>query len=60
MCEREDQHRTLLKLRFPDVNASAVDLDVEDRWRRGDPALVKRLLKKLKPHLGAPQGPSTN
>lgn len=56
MCEREDRHRTLLKLRFPDVNASPVDLDVEDRWRRGDPDLIKRLLKKLTPHLGAPQG----
>jgi protein-tyrosine phosphatase len=60
MSEREDRHRTLLKLRFPDVNASAVDLDVEDRWKRGDPALVKRLLKKLRPHLGAPRGPQSN
>jgi predicted protein tyrosine phosphatase len=56
MCEREDGHRTLLKMRFPDVKASPVDLDVEDRWKRGHPDLVKRLLKKLAPHLGAPQG----
>ena len=56
MSEREDRHRTLIKLRFPDITTPVIDLDVEDRWRRGDPNLVKRLLKKLKPHLGAPQG----
>ena len=57
MCEREDRHRTLLKVRFPEVDVPVVDLDVEDRWRRGDPDLVKRLLKKLSPHLGAPRRP---
>jgi protein-tyrosine phosphatase len=57
MCEREDRHRTLLKLRFPEIELSVVDLDIEDRWRRGDPELVKRLLKKLAAHLGAPQPP---
>ena len=58
MCEREDRHRTLLKLRFPEIEVPVVDLDIEDRWRRGDPELVKRLLKKLSPHLGTPQEPS--
>jgi predicted protein tyrosine phosphatase len=57
MCEREDRHRTLLKLRFPEIEVAVVDLDIEDRWRRGDPELVKRLLKKLAAHLGAPQEP---
>ena len=57
MCEREDRHRTLLKMRFPELDVPVVDLDIEDRWRRGDPELVKRLLKKLAGHLGAPQGP---
>lgn len=57
MCEREDRHQTLLKLRFPDVDRPVVDLDVEDRWHRGDPELVRRLLKKLEPHLGPPQEP---
>jgi predicted protein tyrosine phosphatase len=56
MCEREDQHHTLLKLRFPDVQRPVVDLDVEDRWRRGDPELVRRLLSSLAPYLGLPQG----
>jgi predicted protein tyrosine phosphatase len=54
MCEREDRHQTLIKLRFPDVRRPVIDLDVEDRWVRGDPELVRRLLKKLTPHLGPP------
>lgn len=56
MCEREDQHRTLLRMRFPEIDVPVVDLDVEDRWHRGHPELVKRLRRKLKPHLGPPQG----
>ncbi len=55
MCERHDQHYTLIRMRFPDVERPIVDLDVEDRWYRGDPELVRRLLKKLTPHLGEPQ-----
>ncbi len=55
MCEREDQHATHIKLRFPGVRRPIVDLDIEDRWRRGDPQLVRRLIKKLSPHLGAPR-----
>jgi protein-tyrosine phosphatase len=55
MCERQDRHRTLLKMRFPEVDRPIVDLDVEDRWVRGDPQLVRRLLRKLAPPLGRPQ-----
>lgn len=55
MCEKEDRHRTQLRMRFPGVDRPVVDLDVEDRWRRGHPDLVARLLKKLKPHLGDPR-----
>lgn len=55
MCEREDRHQTLIKLRFPEIDRPVVDLDVEDRWRRGDPELVRRLLRRLAPHLGRPQ-----
>ena len=57
MNEREDRHRTLLRMRFPDVNRPLVDLDIEDRWRRGDPVLVDRLLRALQPHLGPPEPP---
>lgn len=55
MNEREDQHKTLLKIRFPDVDRPVVDLDVQDRWHRGDPELVALLLRRLRPHLGAPR-----
>ncbi len=57
MCEREEQHRTLLKMRFPDVDRPVIDLDIEDRWYRGDPELVRRMLKRLVPHLGQPRKP---
>jgi len=55
MCEREDRHATHLKLRFPGLARPIVDLDLEDRWQRGHPELVRRLLQKLSPQLGAPQ-----
>jgi protein-tyrosine phosphatase len=56
LCEREDRHHTLIKLRFPWVDLpQVVDLDIEDRWRRGHPELVRALLRKLGPHLGPPQ-----
>jgi len=57
MRERDEQHRTLLKMRFPDVDRPVVDLDIEDRWYRGDPELVRRVLKRLVPHLGPPLKP---
>lgn len=57
MNEREDQHRTSIKNRFPDLDRPVVDLDIEDNWRRGHPELVKRLLKALRPHLGDPRPP---
>jgi predicted protein tyrosine phosphatase len=56
MCERLDQHQTQIRLRFPAIKATIVDLDLEDRWPRGHPELVHRLRKKLAPHLGEPQG----
>jgi predicted protein tyrosine phosphatase len=55
MCERYDRHKTHIRLRFPGVDRPIVDLDIEDRWQRGDPELVRRILRKLKSHLGAPQ-----
>jgi protein-tyrosine phosphatase len=58
MCEREDRHHTWLKLRFPGLDRTVVDLDIEDRWRRGHPELVRRLLRALRPHLGEPQPPN--
>jgi predicted protein tyrosine phosphatase len=55
MNEREDRHKTDILQRFPELTLNIVDLDIEDRWYRGDPELVDRLLQKLTPHLGAPQ-----
>jgi protein-tyrosine phosphatase len=54
MCEREDAHATQLKLRFPELTTPIVDLDLVDRWPRGDPELVARLRHKLAAHLGEP------
>ena len=55
MCEREDKHHTSIKHRFPKLDRTIIDLDVEDRWPRHHPDLVKRLLKKLTPYLGEPR-----
>lgn len=55
MDEAGDQHRTLIRIRFPDVERPVVDLEVEDRWRRGNPELVSLLLRRLRSHLGAPR-----
>jgi len=55
MCERLDQHHTLIKHRFPGLNRPTIDLDLEDRWPRDHPELKRRLLKKLIPYLGAPE-----
>ena len=52
--ESEDRHRTQIRMRFPDVDRPIIDLDVEDRWRRGHPELVELLLRRLRPHLGSP------
>jgi protein-tyrosine phosphatase len=56
MNEREDQHRTLIRIRFPDVDRPLFDLDIEDRWSRGDPALVGLVIRRLRPYLGPPHG----
>jgi predicted protein tyrosine phosphatase len=55
MNETEDQHRTLIQMRFGKVNRPIVDLEIEDLWRRGDPELRRLLLRRLKKHLGAPR-----
>ena len=55
MCEREDAHESLIRLRFPDVKRPIIDLNIEDRWPRGDPELVRLILKRTTPHLGAPK-----
>lgn len=56
MNESEDRHRTLIRVKFPDVVRPLADLDIEDRWRRGDPELVALILRRLRSHLGPPRG----
>ncbi|HEX9187935.1 MAG TPA: protein-tyrosine-phosphatase [Vicinamibacteria bacterium] len=56
MNEEEDRHRTFIRVKFPHVERPVVDLDIEDRWARGDPELEDRILRGLRPHLGAPRG----
>jgi predicted protein tyrosine phosphatase len=55
MNESQDHHRSVLLARFPDVERPIIDLDIEDRWYRGDPELIALLLERLRPHLGDPQ-----
>ena len=55
MNESEDQHRTLIHMRFGKVNRPIVDLEIEDLWRRGDPELRRLLVRRLKKYLGAPR-----
>ncbi len=55
MNEREELQQTQIRLRFPSIKRPVFDLDVPDRWFRGDPELVKRIMAKLRPHLGEPQ-----
>ena len=54
MNEREDRHHTAIKMRFPGIDRDIIDLNVADRWPRGDPELVALIKKRLEPHLGAP------
>jgi predicted protein tyrosine phosphatase len=56
MNEREDHHRTFIRVYFPSVVRPVTDLDIEDRWPRGDPELKKLILRRLRPHLGPPRG----
>jgi predicted protein tyrosine phosphatase len=60
MNEGEDGHVTNLRLRFPDVKRPMIDLDVSDRWARGDPELVRLILARARPFLGDPGGKETN
>jgi len=55
MNERFDRHATLLQVLCPGHKRPVVDLDVEDLWPRGHPELVRRILRSLASHLGAPR-----
>lgn len=55
MNEGEDHHVTAIKRRFPGVSKEVIDLDIEDRWKRGHPELVRLIISRLEPHIGKPQ-----
>jgi predicted protein tyrosine phosphatase len=55
MNESHDRHKSRIAERFPRLERPVIDLDIEDRWYRGDPELVAILLERLLPHLGEPQ-----
>jgi predicted protein tyrosine phosphatase len=55
MSERDDHHRTAIRMQFPEVDRPVVDLDVPDRWHRGDPDLRRLLRSRLRAHLGLPE-----
>ena len=56
MNENEDRHRTFIRIKFPHVDRPVIDLDIEDNWARGDRDLEDLILRRLRPHLGAPRG----
>jgi predicted protein tyrosine phosphatase len=55
MNESEDHHVTAIKRRFPGMAKQVIDLDIEDRWKRGHPELCRLILSRLEPHIGKPQ-----
>jgi predicted protein tyrosine phosphatase len=59
MNETEDHHVTAIRRRFPSLAKIVIDLDIEDRWKRGHPELIKLILSRLEPHIGRPQATLT-
>lgn len=59
MNESEDHHVTAIRRRFPSLSKDVIDLDIEDRWKRGHPELVSLIVARLEPHLGKPQPAAT-
>ena len=55
MNETEDHHVTAIRRRFPGLSREIIDLNVEDRWKRGHPELAKLIVSRLEPHIGKPQ-----
>lgn len=55
MNETEDHHVTAIRRRFPGFSKLVVDLDIEDRWKRGHPELANLIVSRLDKHLGKPQ-----
>jgi len=54
MNETEDHHVTAIRRRFPGFAKTVIDLNIEDRWKRGHPELINLILSRLEPHIGRP------
>ena len=57
MNESEDHHVTAIRRRFPGLSKGVIDLNIEDRWKRGHPELSRLIVSRLEPHIGKPQAP---
>ena len=55
MNESGDHHVTAIRRRFPGFSKTVIDLNVEDRWKRGHPELARLIVSRLEPHIGKPQ-----
>lgn len=55
MNESEDHHVTAIRRRFPGLSKHVIDLNIEDRWKRGHPELARLIVSRLEPHIGKPQ-----
>jgi predicted protein tyrosine phosphatase len=55
MNETEDHHLTAIKRRFPGLSKEIINLEIEDRWKRGHPELARLIVSRLEPHIGKPQ-----
>lgn len=60
MNETEDHHVTAIRRRFPGFAKPVVDLDIEDRWKRGHPELAGLIVSRLEKHLGRPKGATSS
>jgi len=55
MNETEDHHVTAIRRRFPGFAKPVIDLNIEDRWKRGHPELKKIIESRLDKYIGKPQ-----
>ena len=54
MNETEDHHVTAIRRRFPGFAKEVIDLDVEDRWKRGHPELKRLIESRMERYVGKP------
>ena len=55
MNESEDHHVTAIRRRFPGFSKEVIDLDIEDRWKRGHSELKSLIESRLERYIGKPQ-----